>query len=171
MCCPDGVRCGTCGETKPSTEFYADRSKRHGHATVCKDCTKARSAKRTSDPETRDQALAYMRDYAKRPEIVERRRQREAEDRQKVIELYGGACACCGEREPAFLTLDHVEGDGAAHRAADPLAGSIVKWHRRHGFKRSDRFQLLCWNCNCAKGIRGACPHEAIRQEASCTRT
>src|SRR5262252_4538483 len=36
--------------------------------------------------------------------------------RLEMIAAYGGECACCGETEPVFLTLDHVNGDGAAHR-------------------------------------------------------
>lgn len=36
--------------------------------------------------------------------------------KQKVFDHYGERCACCGETERLFLTLDHVNNDGAEHR-------------------------------------------------------
>src|SRR5271157_3557922 len=38
--------------------------------------------------------------------------------KKKIYDHYGRACACCGETEPFFLTIGHVNDDGAAHRAA-----------------------------------------------------
>ena len=35
---------------------------------------------------------------------------------RRVLDHYGRACSCCGETEPAFLTIDHVNNDGAEHR-------------------------------------------------------
>lgn len=36
--------------------------------------------------------------------------------RAEVIAAYGGRCACCGEATPEFLSIDHVNNDGAQHR-------------------------------------------------------
>jgi len=78
--------------------------------------------------------------------------------RQEVIERYGGVCNCCGENNPYFLNIDHVNNDGGKHR-------------RRAGGNRQalleilntpydpDRYQLLCSNCNGAKEHYGSCPH------------
>ena len=33
--------------------------------------------------------------------------------KEKVFDHYGWVCACCGEAEPLFLTIDHVNNDGA----------------------------------------------------------
>jgi hypothetical protein len=41
--------------------------------------------------------------------------------REDVIAAYGGRCACCGEFERDFLTLDHVNNDGAEHRRSNAL--------------------------------------------------
>lgn len=83
-------------------------------------------------------------------------------NREKVIRYYSkGAmsCACCNEREYQFLTLDHIRNDGAEHRKKDPLAkGSIVNWVIKNNFPPG--LQVLCANCNMAKGWYGKCPHE-----------
>jgi hypothetical protein len=84
--------------------------------------------------------------------ITERRRTMRAE----IMERLGGKCQCCGETEPVFLTIDHVQGDGAQ-----------VRKLRRHLVHKMildegcppDRYQILCWNCNSAKHLLGVCPH------------
>jgi len=91
---------------------------------------------------------------------------------------YGGAkCACCGETIPDFLTIDHINNDGADHRRKvareagkyrrngtgwiAPSNGQgvgIYAWLKRH--KYPPGFQVLCMNCNFAKGRYGECPHK-----------
>jgi hypothetical protein len=84
----------------------------------------------------------------------------------EVIAAYGGACTCCGETDPVFLTVDHVNNDGAEHRKAIGSARSggltIYAWLRRQGYP-TDGFQLLCRNCNWAKHAEGVCPHARRR--------
>lgn len=74
-----------------------------------------------------------------------------------VFSHYGTRCACCGETEPLFLTVDHMNDDGYIHRKTI-RSSSIYRWLVKNKFP--DGFQLLCWNCNCAKGIHGGCPHQ-----------
>lgn len=83
---------------------------------------------------------------------------------QQTIEACGGACKCCGETEPAFLVVDHVNDDGAAHRreqrphAPKTWSGkTFYAWLRQNGWPEG--FQLLCANCNMAKARKGGCPH------------
>lgn len=33
-----------------------------------------------------------------------------------IYSHYGRECKCCGETEPIFLTLDHINDDGSAQR-------------------------------------------------------
>ena len=77
------------------------------------------------------------------------------ERRRRVIEHYGGVCVCCGESHYEFLSLDHVNGDGAEHRRQ---VANIVTWALKNGFPPS--LQVLCYNCNCSRGFWGYCPHE-----------
>lgn len=79
----------------------------------------------------------------------------------EVIEAYGGVCTCCGISEPVFLTIDHIHNDGAAHRRELTKSGKkdIYRVLKAEGYPK-DRFQLLCYNCNCAKQHNGVCPHK-----------
>lgn len=94
--------------------------------------------------------------------------ERRARLRSEVLQAYGGRCACCGEPEPKFLGVDHINNDGAEHRRELNIsAGSrFYKWLKANKFPK-DNFQLLCHNCNFAKGMYGECPHVKARQVAA----
>lgn len=65
-------------------------------------------------------------------------------------------CNCCGETNIEFLTIDHIDGNGAAHRRE--LNGKkFYNWLRNNNYP--DGYQVLCVNCNFAKGANGECPH------------
>ncbi len=82
--------------------------------------------------------------------------------KNEVFNAYGNKCVCCGETEPKFLQLDHVNNDGAAHRKEMKHSGSFVySYAKKHNYP--DIFQLLCANCNWAKGLFGECPHKTTR--------
>lgn len=90
--------------------------------------------------------------------------------RDAALAAYGNACACCGEATWEFLGIDHMNGDGAAHRIA--LTGSryqgggtvMYRWLKRNGYPAG--FRVLCHNCNAARGYYGYCPHERALQVA-----
>lgn len=73
-----------------------------------------------------------------------------------VVQMYGGACACCGEEWIQFLTLDHVHGSGNQHRRK--VGGSRKVYTEARDNFQPARFQVLCYNCNHAAYIFGACP-------------
>lgn len=86
--------------------------------------------------------------------------------RSEAFIRYGGpTCRCCGESRWEFLTVDHVNNDGARHIPAGAkyrLSGSrLYGWLKTNGYPEG--FQVLCYNCNCAKGAFGQCPHEKER--------
>jgi len=88
-------------------------------------------------------------------------------EKTQAINAYGGVCACCGESNKAFLTLDHVNNDGAAHRrklkaefGGHPLGVRFYSILRRGGYPQDVPLQVLCWNCNCAKQYYKDCPHK-----------
>ena len=71
-----------------------------------------------------------------------------------VFGHYGQVCACCGTTKR--LTIDHVNGDGDAHRTA--LFGSATgggmkfyRWLIEHGFPNDPPLQTLCGGCNSSK--------------------
>lgn len=80
--------------------------------------------------------------------------------RQKatVIAAYGGKCECCGEKEPTFMTIDHINNDGAEHRKS-MKTNRIHSWLIKNGFPKQG-FRLLCFNCNMGRRVNGGvCPH------------
>ena len=97
-----------------------------------------------------------------RQHLRENDRKRTLNVKQEVFSHYGGKCACCGENNIMFLTIDHKNGNGSIQRkeATGSSNGgrNFYAWIRAHGYP-SD-FQILCWNCNCAKGHYGFCPHK-----------
>lgn len=84
--------------------------------------------------------------------------------RKRVIDAYGGKCACppCGEMEFWFLCLDHVNNDGSAHRKEVGKGLAVYRWARNNGYPAS--LQVLCHNCNMAKQYAGKCPHQTNHQ-------
>ncbi len=84
---------------------------------------------------------------------------------QKIKDLvyshYGGyRCACCGETVKEFLSLDHIDNNGAQHRPKRIGHGCgkfIYWWAKRNGFPPI--LQVLCMNCNWGKRLTGVCPH------------
>jgi hypothetical protein len=81
--------------------------------------------------------------------------------KKMVIEAYGGRCVCCGEDNPIFLSMDHIDNDGNKHRAEGVGCGNkFYQWLIRNNFPK-DNYQLLCFNCNLGKRINGGvCPHQ-----------
>ena len=108
------------------------------------------------------------RNAANRDRVRAYQRARRVALRAEVLAAYGGRCTCCGEAENHFLALDHVAGDGAAHRreiAKSVDGGSLYRWAKLNGYPPS--LQIHCHNCNLAKGFYGQCPHQARAAKAS----
>ena len=104
--------------------------------------------------------------------------------RLEALQHYSGLlvpeCRCCEENTFEFLTIDHVNNDGAAHRReigmtqGDPnqmekegrkssMGGNgFVYWLKKNGWPEG--FQVLCWNCNGVKREGRECPHTIARR-------
>lgn len=92
-------------------------------------------------------------------EMATKRKAKRVALRQEVLEHYGNKCVCCNETEPMFLNIDHINGGGTAHRRQLHI-DSIYKWLKRNSYP--DGFQILCANCNGAKGHYSECPHTLV---------
>jgi hypothetical protein len=79
------------------------------------------------------------------------------------MDAYGGRCACCGEDQMEFLSIDHIFNDGGKLRreGKEATGRRFYKQLKDQGFPQG-RLQVLCHNCNGAKGYYGICPHEII---------
>lgn len=104
----------------------------------------------------RDKFNEYgKKDYAKNKDGKrEYQRKLTAKYKTTFLEMYGKACSCCGETIYDFLTIEHKQGQEKVTRRTGLVAyRDAVKEYR------PDLYEVLCWNCNCAKGKLGYCPH------------
>lgn len=143
----NGKPCPQCKRLLPREAFYVRRDDGSLHSR-CKSCASARGkeAKRKRRAEGR---IPY--------ETASHRRMRLA-----LLAHYSGGvptCACCGETRIEFLSLDHVNGGGARHRAGlrGNASRSIYRDLTMRGYPPG--FRVLCHNCNLAIGLYGYCPH------------
>ena len=95
----------------------------------------------------------------------ELRRRQNARNRRLRDEIYAHyskgdvKCACCGENDPRFLNVEHING-----RASKTDIGVRLYYRlKRENFPEG--YQILCYNCNIAKGIYGQCPHQEIKND------
>jgi hypothetical protein len=140
--------CYKCKADKPRSEFYYSGSKRQGITSECRECCKA-----------------IRSETGKRQGFKAKAKLRRQRIRAEVLAAYGTVCACCGEDKQEFLTIDHVNGDGAAERRRIGKEGSaFYKWLKQQGFPPG-RYRTLCYNCNCSIGFYGYCPHGTLREE------
>lgn len=153
----------TCG-MKPISDFGIDTRCKDGRKSRCKKCQSAYHSQHRQD---------NLADYTRRAKkwrdsSKEERRKKATKYREKVkmdvfLHYCGGdircMCAGCDVIEVRFLCIDHVDGGGRKHRKDESIVSSlgIYGWLRRNGYPKG--FQVLCYNCNAAKGASGECPH------------
>ena len=127
--------CPRCRNEKTLEKFY--KSTKDGRSPYCKECSK------NYERANQERRQRLQNGYYKG-------------NRLKVLLMYGGKCACCGETEPLFLDIDHVEGGGTQHRKT-MTPSTFYRWllqEYRAGI------QILCCNCNCGRWRNGGeCPH------------
>lgn len=123
-------KCPICKNSTPTVTFY-------GKSRLCTNCQKT-----------------YMANYR-------------AKSRLETLLAYGGQqpkCACpgCDENRLPFLTIDHTNNDGGIHRKSiaptkglPPGGGVIFRWLKKNNYPPG--YQVMCYNCNMAKGT-SRCP-------------
>lgn len=155
---------------------FCKKESDYGTALICRECNKKymreyyqknRTHLREKEKE-RGKRRRLNQDYI----ATERKRGREiwANLRHEAIMAYGGyICKCCGITEPLFLTIDHVNNDGAKHRReigyktgnGKGASSATVRWLKKNNYPEG--FQILCLNCNMGKERnKGTCPHKQI---------
>jgi len=166
-------RCATCGMRKPLSAFFArPKTARGKWRSECKLCALAYQRRRNEASRRwiREYAAGWRRNnqglVASAKAFVQHAGKRPFRLRQyyrmrhEAILAYGGyRCACCKVREAMFLTIDHINNDGARHRRRVGVSVRFFQWLKRNGYPKG--FQVLCSNCNQGRHRNGGiCPHK-----------
>ena len=126
------------------------------------------TALQNESPQARHKRLDYLKNW--RATHVDHKREQNRlymrRYRLQILSHYSPtdppSCNCCGETIYEFLSIDHINGGGTAHRKA---LGSkfIYSYLIQNGYPTG--YQVLCHNCNQAKGFYKECPHKARQFE------
>mgnify|MGYP006180602373 CR=1 FL=1 len=120
--------------------------------------------------------IAKAKAIADKPENKAKAKNERDELRLKCLQHYSKiisnsnipCCNCCGENSyHEFLSLDHIIGKKQMDSipelvkigySSERTSKNLTKWIIHNNFPEG--FQVLCHNCNLAKGFYGKCPHE-----------
>lgn len=182
-------QCTICLKLQPLTNFQSAKTSRDGFHHQCKQCRA--SLAKSKEPERKDKLWKVHDDYTKvcktckqdktiknfkrsihkkdgfenhckeclKPIKQLKNKEARWNLRKQVLLAYGAKCICCGESELKFLAIDHIHNDGAKERKT-VCSRDMLKFLIKNNYPK-DRYQLLCHNCNMAKGFYGSCPHQS----------
>lgn len=141
-------KCTKCGDVKALTDFHTSENRKSGVVPHCKECRKEYDHTPTGHTLKKARSVKHNRQL-----------------KLDALKAYGGKnpmCACkhCKEHRVEFLTIDHIDNDGAEHRRAiKSTAGKqLYRWLKRNKYPKG--FRVLCMNCNFSCGAYGYCPHD-----------
>ena len=125
---------------KLDPEEKARRKKERDHAYYVRHYDEQKARYRTNGE-------IWRREHPERVREIDRKAR--ATLRQTVIAAYGGKCACCGIDDWHFLSIDHINNDGAKHRM-ETRFGSNQLWQNiallevnNVNIKRAQRLELV----------------------------
>jgi|DEB3_MinimDraft_2_1074329.scaffolds.fasta_scaffold39701_1 hypothetical protein len=151
-------RCKRCTTEKATTDFYFH--KKSGYDSTCKTCRIQQEHNRYFADPVAARAKMKAHRLANYETIIAKEQAVTAKLKAQLLDGLGRVCACCGEMNTKFLTLDHIHNDGHEHRKR--RSSTLSRWRDviAEGFPR-DRYQILCFNCNAGRAINGGvCPHK-----------
>jgi hypothetical protein len=172
---PPTKTCSNCKAKLSTSEFRPDTQYPHRLESRCKRCHSKASAKSNRKFRLKRMSAglciscrAPANGGRRRCDVCRARAARRtvnaaAKLRRNVLEAYGGRCTCCGLEDMDFLSLDHVNNDGAEERQllrsqGLPTKGpAFYRWPARNAYPQD--LQVLCFNRNFAEGLDGGiCP-------------
>lgn len=154
--------CPKCNTIQPIGNFSKDHTTKTSYRSHCKKCCGIyrkvyyeRNRKKLIanvvnwKKDHHSEYLKYMKHYRQKIKI-------------QLMTAYGGKCTCCGESHVEFLTIEHKNRDGQAHKRRLKTSLAIYKEIIKQGFP--DQYTVLCMNCNFARRFNKVCPHKIERQ-------
>lgn len=156
--------CRVCNcELVVGENWYKSSMKKHMY--VCIPCLNKQIKQYQKNNPEKYRAWAKRYEINHAQEISEKRKLRNIKLKQLILDAYGQYCHCmggCTETAFEFMTIEHMDGMGAKHIIKgnkSRLSGGIMyRWLRDNNFPSG--YTILCWNCNCSRGLNGYCPHE-----------
>jgi hypothetical protein len=125
------------------------------------------------------EAKAKRKIYRNKPEIKEKEKKQRDDNRFNILQVYSKrlsnsnipCCNCCGENYHVdFLAIDHIRGSKQMDLEPElkklKYSSKFTTWKLQDWIIKNNfpsGFQILCHNCNFAKGMLGRnnkCPHE-----------
>lgn len=152
-------RCSNCNKVKPLSEFYKGEAYKDGYRGQCKECMYNYYIENRL--KTGKQKIMFNKCYSEKADKYNStNKELKRRKRLMVLKHYSDdppKCACCGETIIDFLTIDHINEDGAKHR--NKGIRRIANWLIKNNYPEG--FQVLCWNCNWGRRVNnGVCPHK-----------
>lgn len=144
-------------------EVYLEFIKEHNEESRLKEGMGFNECRQLWASKNKERSLAIKKKYRdnNKDKMATYAQERGKQLKQDIVDAYGGKCECCGEDNIKFLTIDHINNDGKAHR--QEINGNTYFWLKKNNYPK-DNFRLLCYNCNIGRAKNGGiCPHEEER--------
>ena len=141
-------------------------------------CERKTYYKYKDSPEFKKKRNAYLKGYHEKnrerilaaakkdyPRRKARDKQLRADKKEQILQHYGKRCNCCGFEDGRFLTIDHVNnGHHNKMTKKERKINTLIMYRKiiAEGYPKS--YQILCMNCNWAKGVFDVCPHQTDKE-------
>jgi hypothetical protein len=155
-------QCIRCKRELSYDEFYSHATNKNGLRGECKKCSY--EVNRVWRNKNKEQFDNTTRNYVNKNREKIRKYQNgwHLNFKKILVDAYGGKCSCCGESEIRFLTLEHKNRGGSAHRKQVGGGRNVYQDVKRQGYPK-DKYEILCFNCNCSQSNGQPCPHKNKR--------
>jgi hypothetical protein len=167
----NGIYCTHCKQIKPKNEFYKTPTKK-GVTSWCKSCLRYTARLFRKNNLEKAKAKDRKQYYKHREKKLNSCKKWRHDLRIETFTIYSypydkPICVCCHETNQLFLTIDHINNNGANQRRELGATGdtrnkggvAFYKWLKDNNWPKG--YQTLCYNCNCGKRINNnICPHK-----------
>ena len=160
--------CSSCKVSKPEHAFHRRKTEKENFRLYswCRPCTAIKlktfyeANKEKFAAWNKKQQAHWTDEDRERIRCANRKRTKRL--KLQFIYRYGGACNCCGETNPEFLTCDHAKNNGNEERRTGLVNSTrIYSMLKRQGWPNQEDYLVMCWNCNCGRAYNaGVCPHK-----------
>lgn len=149
-------------------EYRRQKQKEYYWKNIEKMRKKTRLQKAKFRENNREKLLELQKKYYEKNRELIAQRAKKTRDKSRLdcLTYYGGnppLCKCCKENNLAFLTIDHIKGDGS--KESKKIRKNLYFYLRKRDYPNN--YQVLCFNCNFGKWLGELCPHQTGEQKIS----